>query len=353
MVAGAEAQNGAPDTGQTRGLVMDKPSVAPAERKPPPKRELKIEKANLPDGVVLPDVPDQYARTTTAQSPALTGFLLEGSTIFGQSEVDGALQEFVGRSATFETLQQARNALTLMYNQKGYVSSGVILPDQEVVDGKVRFTAQENGLTAVRVSGNRHLSSKFVEQRVRRDLGSPLNVNELEKSLRLIQQYPQINTIDARVTPGELRGASVLDLTVKEAKPMLIVLGFDNHRSPSVGEEQYRISLSHQSLTGRADYLLVDYGVTEGNDSISIRYGLPVTSRDLTLELGYDEGESDIVEDPFDGLGIVSRTDTWGLRLTRPIIRSLNSRANVGIAVERTRSRGFVLGTPFSFSAGE
>jgi hemolysin activation/secretion protein len=211
----------------------------------------------------------------------------------------------------------------------------------------------EGRLTSIELTGNRYLTDGYIERRLKRKLGPVLNVGEIEQSLRLMQGWPTIAAVNAEVLPGSTPGTGVLDLQIRENNPLTLAFGADNHRSPSVGENQGVVSLTHRSLTHHGDYLIANYGVADGLDNLYVAYGLPLTAADLTFESHYSEGTSDIVEAPFDSLDIVSDTQSYGGRLYRPVIRTLTQLLTLSLEFEHKKSRSSLLGVPFSFSPGE
>jgi hemolysin activation/secretion protein len=56
---------------------------------------------------------------------------LEGSTVFSQAQVNAAVADYLGKSVTFEDLLAIQTRLSELYLQAGYVTSLVILPEQE------------------------------------------------------------------------------------------------------------------------------------------------------------------------------------------------------------------------------
>lgn len=342
----AAAQSNAPE----RGLDVIPP---PIDAETVPERLPTLETMPLPDDVVLPDVPEAYARGVTAQTVFVSRVDLTGNTVLAPSEIDAIVNDYTDRDLAFEDLQELRNRLTQAYVQRGYVSSGVVLRDQEVINGTVRMEAHEGSLDDIKLRGNKRLRNRYIESRLRADTGPVLNVYELENSLRLMQQWPQIDQINAQVVPGPERGTSVLDLNVRENKGMTLAAGYNNHRPPSVGEDQGTLSFSHSSLTKNGDYLLANYALTEGLNDIYVAYGIPLTASDLTLEGHYSDGDSDIIESPFADLDIASATKRWGVKLIQPMYRTLNHNVTVGLAFENIESESFLLGQRFSFAPGE
>ncbi len=75
-------------------------------------------------------------------------------------------------------------------------------------------------------------------------------------------------------------------------------IGFNNHRSPSVGEERVELSASHWNVTGWGDALDVKFGLSRGMDDITIGYVLPVTSGDTLLSCKFEKNDSEVIEAP-------------------------------------------------------
>jgi len=301
----------------------------------------------------VPDPAVAYTADPALRKVLIRELYVEGNTVLNSDVVSEILGRYLGRDAGYEELQQLRNELTQAYIARGYVNSGVLLPDQEVTNGVVTLKAIEGTLNAVELQGNDHLRSAYLEKRLRAELNGVFNVQDLERGLRLMQQQPLIEQVNAELLPGSERGTSVLDLRVRERDAFILAAGYDNHRAPSVGEDHFTVSASHQSLTGNADVFNATYGYADGADDWSVAYSLPLTAKDLTVGAYYTDGTSDIVEQPFDELDIVTDTQTWGLSLQRPFIRSLTQTLVAGVGLEHKESQSTLLNEPFSFSPGE
>ena len=77
-----------------------------------------------------------------------------------RSEMERAIAAWVrgvaaladGREVSAADLETLRDRLTLAYVQRGYVNSGVVLPDQAIDDGLVTFQAVEGRLSEIIVT---------------------------------------------------------------------------------------------------------------------------------------------------------------------------------------------------------
>lgn len=93
------------------------------------------------------------------------------------------------------------------------------------------------------------------------------------------------------------------------------------------------------------------YGVTGGLDEISTFYSAPLTPRDTRLRLYYDRNDADVVESPFNLIGIRSETESYGISLSHPFYRTPQQQFLAELRFERRQSQTFIFDTePFPFS---
>lgn len=127
-----------------------------------------------------------------------------GNTILsdqGRAEVMAPYQD---RIITSEELQYVRYLLTEYYLDRGYINSGVVIPEQQVMDGIIRLQIVEGQLNEIEVSGNERLRSRYVSTRLESGREEVLNVQILRKRLVRLQQSDVIQRINADLQPGVL-----------------------------------------------------------------------------------------------------------------------------------------------------
>src|SRR5437667_3639301 len=163
------------------------PSEAPGAR---PKLKL------APPGVVEPILPpvnfEALARSGRLWSfrGVVKEFRFVGNHVFSTRELDKVVEKYKNRELTAEDLEQARQDLTLLYINKGYVNSGAVLPDQDGKNGIITFQLVEGRLTAINVKGNFWFRPWWLRNEIRRGAGRPLNFNKLKEALQLLRQNP-------------------------------------------------------------------------------------------------------------------------------------------------------------------
>ncbi|MDG2617691.1 ShlB/FhaC/HecB family hemolysin secretion/activation protein [Thermoleptolyngbya sichuanensis XZ-Cy5] len=250
----------------------------------------------------------------------------------------------IAQPLTFAQVLQARAAITQLYIDCGYISSGAIVPADQVLpqtpDGYV-VTIQviEGRLEAINVAGLARLDAGYVRSRLRRAAGTPLNVNSLLEGLQLLQLDPLIRSVSADLQAGTRTGTNVLQVVVQEADPVSLDLTLDNGRSPSVGSFRQRAQFNHANFLGYGDGLSVGYTRTSGSNEFSGSYTIPLNPQDGTLRIAAGTTRSDVVEEPFDQLNIASRSPYAELSLRQPVGRSPNEEFALGLTLSHQRSR--------------
>jgi len=280
-------------------------------------------------------------------------FQVEGNTVISAQELAKITAPYEKREITSEEMQQLRRELTLYYVNKGYITSGVVIPDQKASNGIIVLDVVEGKLTGIEIEGNKYLRTSYISKRLMPHKNWVVNVHKLQQALLILEQNPRIKRINAELEPGVRVGESTLKVKVEENLPYKAGVEINNASPPSVGGIQGEVFLAHQSVTGNGDTLAAHLGVTEGLINYDFSYAFPVTARDTTVRLHYRKNESTVIESAFKDLNIESRTETFGMTVSHPLYRQGGREFSLGLTGEYRRSEDFLLGEPFSFSEGE
>lgn len=280
-------------------------------------------------------------------------FDITGNQVIPSNELATIVQPYANRELTTEQLEQLRQQLISLYLTKGYVNSGVIIPDQNVADGVIRLTVIEGRLTSLEIAGLQYYSKAYIGTLLGENSQAPLNVNRLQERLQLLQQDSRIKRINAELKPGEKPGEATLGVKIEEESPYKMTLRFHNDAAPSTGPYKGEVSLAHRNLLGFGDTLHADFGITEGAQDYAGSYTLPLASTDTAFSLYYRRSGSNVIEEQFEGLNIESISETFGLKIRQPLYRAMSGEFALSLTGELRRSQSKLLGRSFSFSPGE
>ena len=315
----------------------------------------------LPETTPQPDDPIQLERPSAVPSednaPPIS-FQLNDVQVLGSTVLDSEIQELVepleGQNVTFSDLLALRTAITQLYIDQGYISSGAFIPsNQSLEEGIVQIQIVEGAIEQLQINGLGRLREGYIRSRLARATQAPLNINRLEDALQLLQIDPLFQRVDAELTAGSGPGLSTLIVDLAKDDPFFASISTDNYRSPSIGSLQSTANVSYANTLGFGDRLSASYGLTEGLDTYDVGYTLPINGLDGILALRYQNSESEIVDDQLRDAGIRSESETVSFTYRQPIIRSVANEFALSLGVDFRDSRSFILDNrPFSFSIG-
>lgn len=326
----------------TSSLISQRPPTPPPQDVVPPTQP----PPQIPKPELLPPPSDLLKPTTptppTTPVPNISAkitvkkFKVVGSTVFRQQEFDRVLARFTGRSLSFSDLLLARSAVTQYYIDRGYITSGAIIPPQAIKNGVVRIEVVEGGLEAINITGTRRLNPNYVRSRL--PLSKPLNQKRLLEALQLLQLNPLIQNISAELSAGSRLGTNVLDIRVEEAKTFSTQVLADNGRSPSVGSFRRRVGFTEANLLGQGDGISLAYSNTDGSNGIDGNYTFPINSRNGTISFSSGFNDSDVIEPPFNSLDILGNSQYYELSFRQPVIQTPNQEFALGLTAARLES---------------
>ena len=265
-------------------------------------------------------------------------FYFQDNTIFTDQELSEVVKEEFKNKTIFSCteLLQAALAVTKLYVDKGYRTSGAIVvlpkelkPDAEgEVKIKVKIKVIEGELEREPkvIPLDKGRLNNYVRSRLRIDQEKPLNVEDLQEALQLLQLDPLIESISAKLSQGSTIGKSILEVQYSEAPTFNPQVFLDNGRSPSIGSFERGLVFRKANLLGLGDGISLGYTNTDGSNNLNFSYELPFNSSNGTLAFTYAQTDSDVIESPFDELDIESESRYYELTLRQPVIRSVKER---------------------------
>lgn len=277
---------------------------------------------------------------------------LRGNTVFDEQEIGPVVRPYLAREIGFEELQQLRDDLTLAYVERGYVTSGAIVPPQSLEDGVLEVWMVEGRVTDIQVTTDGRLRESYIESRLARAAGTPVNADTLERALQVLRQDERISGLRARLEPTERRGEALLQVEVVESRPWRVRLAGNDYSSPAIGSGRGELRASWNNVTGFGDELFAEYRGGVGLQDVRARWEWPVTPWDTRVSAHFRRTWSKVVEAPLDDYDISSQTATYGFRLSQPLYRTARSNLGAFLVGEYRSSETFLLGDPFSFVPG-
>jgi hemolysin activation/secretion protein len=331
------------------------PLVAPAARGQtvPALPVLPLQPAPSPEFPLPPVPPPAAPQLKKAPLFVLRGVRILGNTALDKKSIDAILAPYIGKPVSAADLEEIRRQFTLLYVKRGFINSGAVIPNQKVKNGIVIFRFVEGRITGVTVEGTKHFSPEYFRSRLER-AGSevPFNVADMEREQQILLEDPLIRRLNLELLPGIEPGKAHLDAKVLEGSPYSLGLSIADDQSPTDGEVRGELHGQIANLLGRGDILAAEYGHSQGIDDGYVAYSVPILPDDTRISLRYDRNGTLVVAPILSPLDITSDYSSIAGGISRPFYRTDTQDLTLGLDLERRRAQSFLLGIPFSFTAG-
>lgn len=317
-----------------------------SEAGPEEQRFRERERPHEPPEVVLPSIDDRTPLATPPAAPAGPSFLarairVEGPLLIPDPVVRAAVKPLEGRQVTFEDVQRAAEALTRWLRGRGYVTSRVYIPPQDVTDGIVTLRILDGRVGEVRVEGARYSRPSHLLRRMHSRPGARLNYQQLQMDLTRLNEMPD-RQVAAVLMPGRETGTSDVVLNVEEQWP--VHAGYFAHNAGARLSGRFRqgVRVGHNNLTGRDDQLVVRTELSQrtGFWGTTANYLLPLEASGRTVSI--DASHADVhLGQQFHPNDIEGRAIVLGATWSEPLIQRPQWETEwiVGFDGKRIRSR--------------
>jgi len=260
-----------------------------------------------------------YAATPTASSsPAfdVMEYVVEGNTVLPDALVERALEPYLGPDKTFKDIEAARTALEKVYQDSGFLSVVVSLPNQRVDQGEVRLEVTEAAVEKLAVTGAQYHLPSGIKAKV-----PSMAPGKTPYFPQMQEELAQLQTGDLQVTPligaGEDPGKLQVELKVEDKAPWHGAIEANSHQSFNTTRGRVEAVGSYSNLwqlghTLGASWQYAPKRPADAN-TLTLIYGMPLTGAD-DLNFSVTDSRSDTPTNTSLGGQTLTRGRFYGLR---------------------------------------
>ncbi len=213
---------------------------------------------------------------------SINKFVIHGATLISANELRLILAPFTGKNKDFGDVQRALEALEKAYAGRGYSAVQVILPEQQIDAGEVRFKVIEARIGKIVVEGNKH----FDAANIRASLphvrsGQAPNIFQISDDLRLANENPAKQTT-VLLRSGDKEGEINAVARVADDDPNKFSLTLDNSGTQQTGNFRVGFGYQNANMFNRDQVLNMQY-VTAPNDADKPNRLSPYPSRKVLI----------------------------------------------------------------------
>ncbi|MEW6313418.1 MAG: POTRA domain-containing protein [Pseudomonadota bacterium] len=236
-------------------------------------------------------------------------FVIEGSSLLKSEEAQRSVAPYAGKDKSFADVQYALEALQAAYRAVGYDAVQVILPEQTLEQGVVRFRVIEGRIAKVRIEGNRHHDTDNVRNSIPGLIeGEAPRSRRVAASLRVANENPSKQT-SLLLKDGEKEGDIDATFKLTDEKPQKTFITLDNSGTSQTGRFRLGAGYQNANLFNRDHVATVQYITSPENPSrvtvLGMGYRIPLYARGDSIDVvaGYSDVDSGTVQDLFNVSG--------------------------------------------------
>lgn len=334
------------------------PSAAAAQSPIPPAAEPRppIERAVPPERGREPEPSIRVQPLPGSQAPPgaerveidLRDVVVEGATAYSPEELRTLAAPYLGKRVSIAKVFELAHEIEAKYWSDGYVLTRVVVPEQEIENGRVKLAAVEGWISSVVVEGEPGALKGAIERQAE-DLTKrrPARIGDVERFLLLVDDMPGV-TAKGVIRPGSEVGASELlvDVAVKHFDGYVTA---NNRASRFTGPVVAALGAGVNSLTPLAERVEGIFYTTFDDEQ---QFGqLAVESRvldngtRLRAFVGYTPSNPGFT---LESLDVESTALTAGLHAIVPVLRSRRTNFSVDFGFDWEDAKTEILHAPFS-----
>ncbi len=244
-------------------------------------------------------------------------YIVRGNTVLEARDIEKAVYPFLGPERSLEDIQSAQKALQKVYQDKGYQSVYVELPEQRVSGGVVYLQVIEVTVGRVRVVGAEyHSPLKIREEVTALREGVVPNFELVQEDLTKVNRTGKRQVMPV-VKEGAIPGTMDVDLAVEDQTPWNGSLTLNNDYSADTEKLRTIATLGHSNLWQRGHSMsLTLFTAPENTDNAevwSLSYGMPLSERWSLRFSGYTS-DSDV--NTVGGTSVLGQGLSYGVSAT-------------------------------------
>ncbi len=255
------------------------------------------------------------------------------------------LDRYTGQCAGQRGIELLRKGVLAQILSRGYVTTRVLLHDQDLSSGTLRFELLPGTVHDIRFADPKTrgtLKSAFPNRP-----GDLLNLRDLEQGLEQMKR-PSSQDADMKIEPAAQLGQSDIVVSVQRAKSWKFVLGVDNSGTHETGKVQGSATLGIDNPLGLND--LFNVGVSNdllftdkkmGTHGVNAYYSVPWGNWTFSLS-GYTSNYFQHIAAPSQTLISSGMTRSITLRVDRVLYRDQFSKTSVEAQLTRRFGRTFI-----------
>ena len=208
------------------------------------------------------------------------------------------------KHVTVSDITNIRNAFQRKLLDKGFVTSQVYIPEQNLNAGTLQFMVMPGRVEDIRYSDSSDHGPWRTAFPVRP--GDILNIRDVEQGLEQMKRVSS-QSVTMKLLPGTSVGTSIIELSIKQDKPVHGSISFDNSGLESTGVYQGSFTSSFDQVFRANDTFTMSLsgdlsgsGSIKGTRAASLNYVIPHGKDTFSVSFSKSRYHQTIQSNPYD-----------------------------------------------------
>lgn len=264
-------------------------------------------------------------------------YQVEGNSVLSDIAIENAVKASLGYDRGIADVEKAREALEKAYQNAGYLTVLVDIPEQDVKGGIVRLVVIEASVQRLRVTGSRYYSlGRIKAQAPSLEPGTVPYFPDVQKDLSGLNRYP-----DRKVTPvlkpGRTPGTVQVDLKVEDKFPLHGNVELNDRYSGDTSRTRLGTMLRYDNLWQREHSLTLNAQVApedlDESEVLSLSYLFRLPGQDDLMALYAVRSRSNVAA--VGDLSVIGNGDIHGARYIVPLRGRENFFHSLTLGIDR------------------
>jgi hemolysin activation/secretion protein len=295
------------------------------------------------------------AKNAGVSNPHEAKFLIRKIEILGVTRLSSEekrrlISKYENRLLGVSDINVLMEAITRAYVKKGYITTRVYLPEQNIQTRTLKLKVIEGRLESFSTSSIKksQLATAFPTQP-----GSIIRLPDLEQGMDQLERATSVQP-KSELLPGSKEGTSILAINSANTFPGHLSFGIDNLGNPITGEWRWLAEAGFDNLLRVNDVWQASYQHSDHSNAVAGSAIFPFRWWTLTTSASYAQYEEALAPD----LILNNRATIFSERLEQVIFRNTQHRFAFSLGFDWTQTTREVLGEflaptrSSSFSAG-
>lgn len=262
---------------------------------------------------------------------------LEGATLIDAETRDPVLATYTGRCLGRAEINALLAALTEAYVARGYVTTRVYIPPQNLSSRTLKLLVIEGRIERLYMNQDADADRRRAWAAFPTGPGEPPRLQDLEQGLEQLNRVPSARAT-VQLQPGTAPGGTVVAIEDRPEDRFRGYVGYDNYGQNRTGERRFNLGIEADNLLSLNDTWAIVYAGSTDTNAVAGNGSIGFGNWTFGVSASYSEFLEHLTPD----VELFGRSTVAGLLVERLLARTSAAKTSVAFLLDRKWSRRYV-----------